>query len=109
MHTDPITIHSVDTTALYRAQDCAEFFSIGLSTWWSWSRSGKIRPGIKIGPQTTVWEGSYLLEIKQQLISDAVNCRVASGLQTQFTTPHTSEEPPSTDVIAHTYSAEVKR
>ena len=87
MHADSTPIRSVDTSALYRAQDCANFFSIGISTWWSWSRTGKIRPGVKIGPKTTVWEGSYLLQIKQQLLTEEVNCRVASGLKTPLATP----------------------
>ncbi|MCA0892849.1 helix-turn-helix transcriptional regulator [Microbulbifer agarilyticus] len=62
--------HPIDPSAMYRARDCARFYSIGLSTWWSWIKSGKARRGIKIGPQTTVWEGAYLLELKQKLIRE---------------------------------------
>ncbi|SEA16402.1 hypothetical protein SAMN05216562_2056 [Microbulbifer marinus] len=91
MHTDSISILSVDTSALYRAEDCATFFSIGLSTWWSWTRTGKAKPGIKLGGRTTVWEGSYLAALKHQLLSEAANCRVASSLQTPFATPIAGE------------------
>ena len=62
---------SIDPAAMYRARECARFYAIGLSTWWLWTKTGKAKRGIKIGPHTTVWEGAYLLELKRKLMAEA--------------------------------------
>ncbi|MEW5250991.1 helix-turn-helix transcriptional regulator [Microbulbifer sp. 2201CG32-9] len=61
---------SINPSAMYRARDCARFYSIGLSTWWHWAKTGKAKRGTKIGPKTTVWDGAYLLELKQKLMTE---------------------------------------
>ena len=71
MHTDSNTSRSIEPQALYRASECARFYSIGLSTWWHWTKSGKAPKGIKLSPKVTVWEGSKLLKLKQELIAEA--------------------------------------
>ena len=71
MQTNPTSPQSINPAAMYRARDCARFYSIGLSTWWLWTKTGKAKRGIKLGPQTTVWEGAYLLELKRKLIAEA--------------------------------------
>lgn len=62
---------SINPDAMYRARECAAFYSIGLSTWWYWTKTGKAQRGLKIGPRTTVWPGSYLLELREQLFEHA--------------------------------------
>ncbi|MFC6632950.1 helix-turn-helix transcriptional regulator [Microbulbifer taiwanensis] len=62
---------TVNPAAMYRAPECARLFGIGLSTWWNWTKTGRAQRGIKLGPKTTVWEGSYLLELKRELIAEA--------------------------------------
>ena len=71
MQTDnpPQLIHP---DSMYRAHECARFFACGLSTWWHWTKTGRAQKGLKIGPRITVWEGAYLLELKQQLITEAL-------------------------------------
>lgn len=69
MQDDPT--QTINPTAMYRARDCARFYSIGLSTWWSWTKTGKAKRGIKIGPKITVWDGAYLLELKRKLFAQA--------------------------------------
>ncbi len=68
MQTNSIHPQAINPDAMYRARDCARLFGIGLSTWWSWSNTGKIQRGIKLGEKTTVWSGSYLLKLKQDLM-----------------------------------------
>lgn len=67
------TLQSINPDAMYRASECARYFAVGLSTWWAWSNTGKVQRGIKLGPKITVWEGAYLLKLKQKLISEAQN------------------------------------
>ncbi len=74
MQTNLINQSTINPSAMYRARDCAQFYSIGLSTWWHWTKTGKARRGTKLGPKTTVWEGTYLLELKQKLITEAESC-----------------------------------
>ncbi|SFC31736.1 transcriptional regulator, AlpA family [Microbulbifer thermotolerans] len=62
---------TINPSAMYRAKECARFYSIGLSTWWHWTKTGKAKRGTKLGPKITVWEGSYLLELKQKLMAEA--------------------------------------
>ncbi|SFC86225.1 hypothetical protein SAMN05660479_02568 [Microbulbifer thermotolerans] len=62
---------TINPSALYRAKECARFYSIGLSTWWHWSKIGKVKRGTKLGSKITVWEGSYLLELKRELMDQA--------------------------------------
>ncbi|WP_237055365.1 helix-turn-helix transcriptional regulator [Microbulbifer sediminum] len=64
---------TINTAAMYRAPECARLFGIGLSTWWHWCKTGRAQRGIRLGPKTTVWEGSYLLELKQKLIAESQN------------------------------------
>ena len=71
MQSNPSDSQFINPSALYRAKDCARFFSIGLSTWWRWCHTGMAMPGVKISPKVTVWEGNYLLELKKKLIADA--------------------------------------
>lgn len=40
-----------------------DFFSIGKSTWWKWVADGKAPPPIKLGPKTSVWKNSAILEL----------------------------------------------
>ena len=47
-----------------RAKGCAAYFGIGISTWWKWVKDGRVPPGIKLSPRTTVWS----LEIVQGLL-----------------------------------------
>ncbi len=61
----------INRDALYRAKDCANLYSVGLSTWWKWVSDGRVKPGIKLGPKTTVWEGEYLLDLRQKFIREA--------------------------------------
>ncbi len=70
MRTRLITPTAIHPTHLYRASECARLFGIGLSTWWHWCNSGKAQRGIKLGPKTTVWQGSYLLDLKAKLIAE---------------------------------------
>lgn len=65
------TTETIRPDAMYRARECARFFGVGLSTWWHWTNTGRARRGIKWSPRVTVWEGAYLLELKQQLIAEA--------------------------------------
>ncbi|WP_444910458.1 helix-turn-helix transcriptional regulator [Microbulbifer sp. TRSA005] len=74
MQTNLLNQQSINPSAMYRARDCARFYSIGLSTWWNWTKTGKAKRGTKLGPKTTVWEGAYLLELKQKLINEAECC-----------------------------------
>ncbi len=62
--------NAINPDALYRAASCAQIFSVGKSTWWKWVADGRIKRGHRIGARTTVWEGSYLIEIRQKLISE---------------------------------------
>lgn len=62
---------SINPDAMYRARDCARLFSVGLSTWWHWSKTSRIQSGIRLGPKTTAWPGSYLLELKRKLIAES--------------------------------------
>ncbi len=62
---------TITPSAMYRARDCARFFSIGLSTWWHWCKTGKAKRGTKLSQKVTCWDGAYLLELKQQLIAEA--------------------------------------
>lgn len=62
---------SINPDAMYRARDCARLWSVGLSTWWHWSKTRKIKPGLRVGPKTTVWPGSYLIELREKLIAEA--------------------------------------
>ena len=64
---------TINPQAMYRATECARLFGIGRSTWWGWTKSGRAARGIKLGARTTVWEGSYLLELKQKLIAESQN------------------------------------
>ncbi|MFC4878115.1 helix-turn-helix transcriptional regulator [Microbulbifer halophilus] len=61
---------AINPDASYRARTCANFFGIGLSTWWHWVKTGKAKRGTKLGPKTTVWDGAYLLELKRALIAE---------------------------------------
>ena len=61
----------INPQALYRAHECARLFGIGLSTWWRWSSSGKARRGARLAPRIVVWEGAYLLELRQRLLAAA--------------------------------------
>ena len=63
----------VNPSVLYRAPECARIFGVSRSTWWHWAKTGRAARGIKLGPRTTVWEGSYLLELKQKLIAESQN------------------------------------
>jgi len=62
---------TINPDAMYRARDCARLFGIGLSTWWGWSSTGKVQRGCRLGPKTTAWPGSYLLELRRKLIAEA--------------------------------------
>ena len=63
---------TINPDAMYRAPECARFFACGLSTWWHWTKTGRAQRGLKIAPRMTVWEGAYLLELKQRLIAEAL-------------------------------------
>ena len=71
MHKDTNFTQSIEPQALYRAAECARFYSVGLSTWWQWAKTGKAPRGIKLSPKVTVWEGASLLALKQKLITEA--------------------------------------
>lgn len=71
MQRNPNHLQAINPDACYRARTCADFFGIGLSTWWHWTKTGKAKRGTKLGPKTTVWDGAYLLELKQELIAEA--------------------------------------
>ena len=60
----------INPQVMYRAPECARIFGIGLSTWWRWSNTGKARRGIKLSPKITVWEGAYLLSLRQSLTAE---------------------------------------
>ena len=70
------TRQTINPEAMYRAHECARLFGIGLSTWWLWTKVGRAQRGIKFGPKTTVWEGSYLLDLKKQLIAEGLGKEV---------------------------------
>lgn len=74
--------HPINPQSLYRAAECARMFGISLTTWWRWSHTGKATRGIKLSPKITVWEGSYLLDLKQQLISAALDAQPVAGRTT---------------------------
>ena len=71
MQQDENLSQPINPDVMYRAPACARFFSCGLSTWWSWSKAGRIRKGLKIGPKMTVWPGDYLIKLRKQLIEEA--------------------------------------
>ena len=50
-----------------RARDCAAYLGIGTSTWWRWVQDGRVSPGIRLTPRTTVWP----VEVVQGLLKDA--------------------------------------
>ena len=74
------------------------FFGISLTTWWRWCNNGKATRGIQLTPKVIVWEGSYLLALKHQLLSETGNYHVLAGLQTPFSTSVASDA--RTTVIA---------
>ena len=63
--------NTVNRDALYQAKYCADFCAIGISTWWKWVADGRVQPGHRLGPKTTVWTGNYLLELRDSLIAEA--------------------------------------
>ena len=69
----PYTNHpqAINPDAMYRARECARLWNIGLSTWWHWAKTGKVMPGLRVGPKTTVWTGDYLLDLRERLIAEA--------------------------------------
>lgn len=67
---------SINPDAMYRARDCARLFGIGLSTWWGWSSTGKVQRGIRLGPKTTAWPGSCLLELRRKMIAESQGSEV---------------------------------
>ena len=61
----------VDPDAFVRAAECANFLSIGLSTWWAWVQKGRVERPKKIGPRTSVWKAGYVRELQESLHMEA--------------------------------------
>ena len=47
----------------YRARECAAIAGIGLSTWWSWVKQGRVSRGISLSPAIRVWPESELAKL----------------------------------------------
>ena len=62
---------NINPHAMYRARDCARFFAIGLSSWWRWVAEERVQRPLKLGPRTSVWQGSYLIALRDRLVADA--------------------------------------
>lgn len=57
----------IPETGYSRVPAITAYFSIGKSTWWKWVAEGKAPPPIKLGPKTSVWKNSVILELATQL------------------------------------------
>ena len=63
----------INPEALYRAHECARLFGISISTWWRWTNTGRAKCGIRLSPKITVWDGAYILELRQELLEGSAN------------------------------------
>lgn len=45
-----------------RVREAAEMLGIGRSTFYDWVKTGRIAPGIKLGPSVRAWPRAYLRE-----------------------------------------------
>lgn len=48
---------------MVRAQLIADFLGIGLSTVWYWVKIGRLKPPVRIGARTSVWDAKYIREL----------------------------------------------
>lgn len=56
----------VDTfpvTGNVRAKQAAEYLAIGLSTWWLYSKQGRIQKPMKYGARVSVWPAEYIRDL----------------------------------------------
>jgi len=53
----------VDPRALLRLPQVLEFVPVSASTWWAGVLTGKFPKPIKLGPRTTCWRASDILEL----------------------------------------------
>lgn len=53
-----------------RAKQSARYLGIGLSTFWSWVKDGKIKPPTKHGSRVSVWQANYIRELSENGIKE---------------------------------------
>lgn len=50
-------------TGFVRLPVVLQLFPVSRSAWWAGIKAGRYPPGVKIGPRTTAWSTSSLLEL----------------------------------------------
>ena len=53
-----------------RAKRCAEYLSIGLSTWWLYVQQGRVKQPIRYGKRVSVWNAEYVRLLGEEGIPD---------------------------------------
>lgn len=54
-----------------RANQCAAYLAIGLSTFWLYVGQGRIRPPTKYGVRVSVWDAGYIRQLRDDGIPAA--------------------------------------
>jgi prophage regulatory protein len=57
----------IDPQSLLRLPQVLKLVPIAASSWWLGVRSGRFPKGLKLGPRTTVWRASDILELIDSL------------------------------------------
>ena len=63
-------IPSLPEFSLVRASQIVQMIPVSEATWWKWVREGKVKKGIKLGANVTVWKLADVKEFIEKLVEE---------------------------------------
>ncbi len=64
LHFNKLAAENFPTVGNVRANQCAAFLGMGLSTFWLYVEQGRIQKPIKYGARLSVWDAGYIHQLK---------------------------------------------